>query len=274
VLFIGVVHNNDEEKIVSLRSNIEKLKYKLNSVGIGVLVLESSAQPPIKQHSRYIYFLRTLYYEVLGIQWKRYRKIRCCFIKEVVFLVFNIFKKLLNTYKNKNLLVFSEIEMFVTDKHLRLWFQAVEEADAILIFEDDVVFSEGSIEVFVDEYRKLDLKKNIYVDLAGGLDKEELLISHLVDEDHCSSRLVKYKKIVTNTACAYLLSRPLLDQYCSFVMAKPFYRYIGIDWLMNKLSISLVDNNSSDCLECFHFEPPVFQHGSFTGKFISWQKDK
>jgi hypothetical protein len=269
-ILIAIIHNNDLEKKCNLRENVNKLTHDLNDVGVCSVVKEYGFQPNIKGHSYVYYLKRSLTYEIINYEWVKYRNLPFGF--KGYFQIFrNFISKSLSSLFNNRPLKFSEIETFVTDKHLRAWFDSLEDFDGVLVFEDDAFFNATSIERFLSFIKNINVNDKLYADLAGGLDRSILRIEKLINSEKISEHFLCYDKIVTNTACCYFISKPLLKEFCSILISKPTYRHIGIDWLINKLSISL-ENKKLQHLICYHAEPPIFQHGSFTGKFESWQK--
>lgn len=82
----------------------------------------------------------------------------------------------------------------------------------------------------------------------------------------------KRAKPVTNTACAYLMSRPLVIIFLDILTKRPLLRLIGVDWLMNKLFISMA-KNEMECA-CMHANPTIFKHGTTTGNYVAWDREK
>lgn len=77
------------------------------------------------------------------------------------------------------------------------------------------------------------------------------------------------KKPVTNTTCAYLISRELITKFNAILTTKPWLRLIAIDWMINSLFISMGKDVSR--VVCMHADPTVVNHGSKTGEYSSWQ---
>jgi len=166
----------------------------------------------------------------------------------------------------------SAIEMYVTSKHVRAWEEFVETgADYLVVLEDDVFFgpdaaarfNESVLPALVESPERL-----VYIDLAGGLAPLELRIGPL--EAGRKGDAIYYSKPVTNTACAYLINRDLARYFVAAIVDTPHLRMIGIDWLMNKMFMSMA--GGCPTAVCVHFRPTIFQHGSFTGQYVSWQK--
>ena len=106
------------------------------------------------------------------------------------------------------------------------------------MFEDDAVFNEGSfqkIKLSLENAAKVPKDSYLYIDLAGGCSISDLKISHLALER--KDGITTYRKPVTNTACAYILNRTIVEEFKRILIRHPIYRLIGIDWMMNKLLI-------------------------------------
>ncbi len=271
-VLIALIHNNNEERNARIHPDIESLVKRLKNT-FDVEYREFCYQPELKPHSRITAFLRDTLYEVLDSRWLRYRR--------------QPPKRLLKTLRNLKKIALKyvpdsedgrrrchagAIEVFVTSKHMRAWNACMESGcEFIFVFEDDAVFGEESIEkvaAALDTASKESDERPVYVDLAGGLPVSILQIGHL--EQERQNGLVRYEKMVTNTACAYLLNRDLIDRSMQFLLLKPYYRLMGIDWLMNRFFMEFEKTGAMGA--CFHFDPPALGHGSFTGEFEAWQR--
>lgn len=267
-IFVGLVHNNGEH-VGEVKNEIEKLKNELLNDGDEVAISYSSYQPIVYKHNVIRLLKRRFEYFKLGLRWNNYRKGKNGFVFFMVsFLEFIKVKNLKKLARN------SLIETYVTDKHLRLWFSAIEDSDFIVIFEDDVVFKKESVKEMakIVDFAKNSKDNVFYFDLAGGLPISVLGVGKLKDLEFKNDQLfgigaVQYKKIVTNTACGYMLSRELLEYFLLILIENPYYRDTGIDWLINRLAMH-VENKE---IKSMHFNPPIFNHGSFTGEHQSWQ---
>jgi GR25 family glycosyltransferase involved in LPS biosynthesis len=135
----------------------------------------------------------------------------------------------------------SAIEVTVTEKHIRAWGSFLDSgADFLICFEDDAVFRDDSvprIEKLLRLFAQGNLDARIYVDLAGGCKREELRIDDLESSQDAFFKF--YSKPVTNTACAYVMSRELVIAFHSVLTRKPWLRLMGIDWMMNSLFIKI-----------------------------------
>ncbi|UTW00181.1 glycosyltransferase family 25 protein [Marinomonas rhizomae] len=267
-VYLGLVHNNSAH-VGDVKNEIETLKLVLQKDGKDVEIGYSSYQPEIHNHSVFRFLKRRFEYFKLMLKWNAHKESGGQFR----FFI-SSFLWFLRVVDLKKLTRHSIIETFVTDKHLRLWFSAIEDSDYIVIFEDDVIFKKESISNLekVINFAEASENKILYFDLAGGLDIKALGISGLKVFDNISDELssigaVHYEKIVTNTACGYMLSKGLLKEFLAILIENPSYRDTSIDWLMNRLSIEMKNHQR----ESFHFNPPIFNHGSFTGEYQSWQ---
>lgn len=161
--------------------------------------------------------------------------------------------------------------MVVTDKHIRAWEAFLDMGgDFLICFEDDAVFRGDSIQRvrdLLDLLSRNNQGRPTYIDLAGGCQLQELRIDKLELQRDASFRY--YSKPVTNTACSYLMNRPLVADFHNALIIKPWLRLIGVDWMMNNLLV-LLDKSGMQC-DCMHSEPSIFKHGTFTGEYVSWQ---
>ena len=270
---VALIHNNNIQRNIYIRPQLDKMAETL----VGIIAperIEVSLQPEIRPHSIGMAFLRDVMYRKLDREWHKYRLLKpIALMRDIVgflkgsFIKYIINRKYIRLSWQKN----SAIEVLVTDKHIRAWSQFLDsDADYLIVFEDDVVFKEDSnlrINRLLDNLTRNYLSRECYVDLAGGSSLADLMISRL--ETCHDDNYRYYQKPVTNTACAYLISRELIIKFNEILIRKPWLRLIGIDWMINSLFISTGKDVSS--VVCMHADPTIFRHGTTTGEYISWQ---
>ena len=268
-LLISLIHNNEEMRLSYIKPHINKLVSDLKET-MNVQFLEISQQPDLEPVSLRLGFFRNLMYWKLNREWMSYKKTaNKFFLYSFLVFIFNSIKTYaFNPNISKKWLKSCAIEMIVTDKHIRAFANALEnKADYLLVFEDDAVFKDDSINKLLDLLKELDTdKKPTYIDLAGGCDFDDLGIDKI--ESKRNEKFRYYSKPVTNTACCYLVNQKQLEQFNYFLTRKPTLRYIGIDWLLNKLFI--LQSKKNILSNCRHSDPPIFSHGSVTGEFKPW----
>jgi hypothetical protein len=271
-----LIHNNVAQRYNYIRPALEQLSDEL-SQNYTTSIIEVSVQPEIKPHSTLMTLQRDAMYMCLGREWSQYRllKIRPLLMDVLIFLK-NSYEKYVSR-KGRSVLAGwkrnSFIETVVTDKHIRAWSAFLEsDADFMICFEDDAVFKDDStqrLNELLDNLARRLPDILIYVDLAGGCERDMLKIDNL--ETGRDASFMFYRKPVTNTACSYLMSRPLVTIFIEMIVRRPWLRLIGIDWMMNKLFI-LAANDGIEC-SCMHASPTIFKHGSFTGEYKTWNLD-
>lgn len=266
---LALIHNNNAGRNSYIRPFLNALRTRLLE-RFAIIEAEVSNQPEIKAHRLPMALLRDSIYQLLIRQWCRYRLIRPQFF---LFHAPRFLLKSISKYSRgqeiwkKN----SSIEMVITDKHIRVWTAFLETSgDFLICFEDDAVFKDDSIQRVGDLLETLFERNSeslIYIDLAGGCQLEELQIGRIEKSREFCFR--HYSKPVTNTACVYLMSRPLVAAFHEMIIRNPWFRLIGIDWMMNKLFIELVKDGVK--CDCIHADPTIFRHGTTTGEYVSWQ---
>ncbi|MGN8151202.1 hypothetical protein [Rhizobium rhizogenes] len=269
-----LVHNGDARARLALRQ-LEKLA--CIGANLDAKIIQFSFQPVIVPHSKRHAWRRTLIYRRLAEEWSRYRNLPRP--KKRLREKLSFYRRALKSWRRERDTVTawqrrSAIEVNVTDKHIRAWYSFLETgADFILVMEDDAVFEVDTLLLFKDVLQfvreRVVEDKPLYIDLAGGCSLQDLEIDFLRGEK-VLNRFRIYKRPVTNTACCYLLSRSLVENFVATLIDHPEYRLIGIDWMMNQLFIDLWAKNV--VVDCVHAEPPIIRHGSVTGDFISWQQ--
>jgi hypothetical protein len=272
-LCVALIHNNNEQRNALVRPNIDRLRAELSSL-CSIETLEISYQTPIQPHGILLALRRDILKHRLEYEWRQYRQLESSVFRDFLGSIKSLEKKYLSrdTKSRDRWRRSSAIEVMVTDKHIRAWDRFLElDCDLLICLEDDAVFKPDSIEQFaavIHEIATLEPQSNLYVDLAGGCSLSDLQIAHLVQRK--KGFLTFYERAVTNTACAYLLSKPLVASFKAALVRLPALRLIGIDWMINKLLIELHCAGGS-CI-CFHADPTVFKHGSTTGDFQAWER--
>ena len=164
-----------------------------------------------------------------------------------------------------------QLERIVSAKHAQAWQWALEAgADAALVFEDDVAVTADSLQRFGALLEALPLVLQRYpqffCDLAGGYPLEQVvpLPLALPPMDPLEWLL---PGVHTNTACAYLVSRPLLQAWLGAEQRRSGLARLALDHRINRASAT----GAKDAV-CGHWRQPPFRHGSFCGLARSWQQ--
>jgi hypothetical protein len=271
---LALIHNNNAQRYGYIHPALEQLRVGL-SQSFTTTVIEVSFQPEIRPHSKLMTLYREVMYRRLGREWSRYRILKVRLLPlEVLDSFREYFFKYVSPWGRSALAEKKRIsfrETAVTNKHIHAWNAFLESgAEFFICFEDDAVFKEDSsnrVNELLVNLSQRSPSSRIYVDLAGGCEYSALKIDNLETGRDGSFRY--YCKPVTNTACCYLLSRPLAKYFIEMVIRRPWLRLIGVDWLMNKLFI-LAAEDGVECT-CMHASPTIFKHGSVTGEYTPWQ---
>lgn len=268
----GIVHNRNATRNGYLFPHIEALITAVRQRH-PVLRIEAWSQPDVQPHSVRMALLRDFLYFKLDREWSRYRLLP---VKASVRAARVFVKNAIKKYCPPGEQAFrwmrnSHIETIVTDKHIRIWQQFLDtDMRYLLVFEDDAVFKDDSIQRLCALHAQLMLMQPdspIYIDLGGGCTLDQLAINKLESRQETGFR--HYRKPTTNTACAYMLNRATVKLFTQHLVRRPWLRLIGIDWMMNKLF--MLSNLADDQVYCVHADPSMFQHGSTTGHYTTWQ---
>jgi hypothetical protein len=268
---VALIHNNNVPRNAYIRPQLEKL---LGGMAPHIVAekIEISFQPAIKPHSTAMAFMRDVMYRKLDREWHRYRLLKPrALLRDVVgFLKGSYIKYVVeregigDPWKKS-----SAIEVMLTEKHLRAWGRFLDtDADFLICLEDDVVFKDDSVQKLNNLLNMLvenHPNRPCYIDLGGGCQLSDLAIGRL--EENQDEFYRYYSKPVTNTACAYLMSRQLVATFHATLTRRPWLRLIGIDWMMNSLFVQM-ENDGAECV-CMHADPTIVKHGSITGEYIS-----
>ena len=270
-ILVALIHNHNEERNSRIRPSIQRLVDRLQN-DFEVDCREFSHQPELIPQPKAIAFCLEALHEVLDQRWRHYIDDRP---KSILKIVRNLrktaFRYIANTDGEADRRCRAgTIAAFVTNKHMKAWNTCLEsEAEYLIVVEDDAVFRDDSIERIASLADFVsDVERPIYVDLAGGFPISTLKIGHLAQDRR--GGLTRYRKLVTNTACAYLLNRKMIDRSMQFLLARPHFRLVAIDWLINWMFMELEKTGTHGA--CFHMDPPALQHGSFTGDFDAWER--
>jgi len=164
-----------------------------------------------------------------------------------------------------------QLERIVSAKHAQGGQGALEAgADAALVFEDDVAVMADSLQrlgALLEALPPL-LQRypQLFCDLAGGYPLEQVvpLPLALPPMDPLEWLL---PGVHTNTACAYLVSRPLLQAWLGAEQRRYGLAGLAIDHRINRASATGAEDAVSG-----HWSEPPFRHGSFCGLARSWQQ--
>lgn len=263
LLFV-LIHNQDKGRYEKIRPNLDLLKENLAPKFI-VEIIEIVKQPQAIPHPLILTLLRKSIYWKLNREWEKYKG----FNTRNIFFDFGILlARLMAVLKNrKRENQRGVIETFLVDKHIKAWNYFLENNhDFLVVFEDDVIFKKDSIHKFRKTLNKLikNINKLIYVDLAGGNGPEINRVDKLQIKADTLGKY--YKKPVTNTACCYLINQSTVEIFSMYLLKNPWLRFVGGDWLMNKIFIMTESRYKYFCL---HTDPAIFNHGSVNGVFES-----
>jgi hypothetical protein len=160
-----------------------------------------------------------------------------------------------------------QIEAFVSAKHAVAWRALLDGPNQILlVLESDASLIPHTEDGVARILSRIDVTKPVYVNLAGGLDPADLGLK--VFQVSSDDGGILYDRAVSNTSCAYLVTRPMVELILNYLESVPEDVELGIDWIFN--AVFLAASDVSESIQCFHAEPPVIGHGSRTGVTQSW----
>lgn len=164
-----------------------------------------------------------------------------------------------------------QVEAIVSAKHGQAWRLALQAgADVALVFEDDVAVTAVSLQRLGALIQALpfvlQLYPQLFCDLAGGYPLEQVVPLPLALPPMAPLEWL-LPGVHTNTACAYLVSRSLLQAWRRTEQCRPGLAGLAIDHRINRASAT----GSKDAV-CGHWREPPFRHGSFCGLAHSWQE--
>lgn len=160
-----------------------------------------------------------------------------------------------------------QIENFVASKHIIAWRHFLSSTSSVLVvLESDATLLAETRAELLRFLKGVDRAQPVYINLAGGLESSALGIADLrVAFDHGAWR---YERAVSNTSCAYLVTRPMAELLLNHLADNPSDAVLGIDWIFN--GVFLANALAVPPIACFHADPPVVGHGSRLGLTQSW----
>lgn len=264
---IAIIHDYNDIRLESIRNLVDSASSALSNSNL-VRKVEYSWQPPISPIAKKIGLFRELINFNLSREWREYIGISK---DSLIIHMIRLAMLIIRFTPTTEILKKSSIEIAITSKHVRAWENFLELGDDWLwIMEDDACLISNSIDRINLELKSI-LKENssspIYIDIAGGitLSPKVMKINYLF-----TSKKIEFERPITNTACSYLVNRSLCEYLVDSVTYKPYLKYLPVDLLLNMLFINLFKVGIK--IKCTHFEPPILEHGSVTGRFNKWRK--
>ena len=268
MLQIILVHNNNFERNRIIEIGINDLLFATEAKYI-----EISEQPEIKPLTAFRSFYRELVNLFLEYHWAKFHG------NDYHFFGYKNFKKVKQIFRRASrqnqthTRRLQAVEGIVTKKHLSAWQAAQEFEGFTLIFEDDALFGKNSTDRFLDilncvSGEFIPSSDNIYFDLAGGLDLNNVIRSSWGASKF--SDYVEFSKPTSNTACAYLISQKMAQNFCNTIYIRKNILLLPVDWVMNSVFMRLF--KSGEYVTCRHLYPSIFDHGSQKGQFVPWRE--
>lgn len=171
------------------------------------------------------------------------------------------------------------IEQDVVTGHAECWKRIAQEGGAAIVMENDAIFRVDSAAKLISLTAWLENsdndKKPIYIDLAGGCDRHQILNAWCFEEEFGSKQLriegledttvFLLPNLTNNTACAYYVNANLVQKL--YAWYKCYQPMVGVDWTIMLWAAFRKDPEEITCIHC---EPPILVHGSVAGEYQPW----
>lgn len=272
-MMIAVVHNHEESipakrvamEIQKIDNNISCFEFSDqhldNSLGLDSLMSFAINQSRIER------------------LWRRYRG-RASLFQDILSArdtLFSITKLALSKKSFLKAQRVRQIELAVNQKHLKSWQSFLESNSTfILVLEADATWLPRQKRSLEKILKSLSQESPFFLDIGGGFDLHELGVEGIEAQREHSKRgvVVSFVKPVTNTACAYIMNRPMVRALLESSQSSGTrdWKGLGIDWFMNGLFMDI--NKRGLKVTCKHFSPPLLCHGSMSGITDSWHPDR
>ncbi len=267
-LGIILIHNGDHDRIATSQAAIDSFARAVDGV-VTVVVGEESKQPPIVD-AALSQKLLAWYLSVTGDhRWANYLAPPLSFSERRRRLRASLkysrkqFKRMLRRGKRVS------VARAVSAKNIRAWKRMLQQGwDFLLVLEDDVVLAENSnkeIDACVHALRSTDPDDFLFASLAKALTLQQIGAGGLVTEK--TDTLTWFRKPVSNTAAAYVVSRGLAKEFVSLVSRYRFLAQNPADWILNHMFMRLQRRRQP--VACFHTREGIFVNRSILGELPS-----
>ena len=146
----------------------------------------------------------------------------------------------------------------------------------LLVMEADATWVESESPRLLRTMESLVHGDPLYLNIGGGFDIKTLEVESLIiqRQTYEEGGVLTSSKPFTNTTCAYILNRPLVEILLDKIedYSAKSWRTLAIDWLLNGLFLQVEGKGVN--ITCGHFCPPLLNHGSMTGSFKGWRADR
>jgi len=272
-LGVGIIHNNNKARNDYLFPVVNELCEKL-TLSFLVEKFLISYQVSLEGKVKYLNLYAKIKITIVQLAWNKYLNIG--FFKSLIsntkIILRNLYGFLKHIFNDLRIQRDNAVERVITGKHIRCWISFLEkDLDFLICFEDDVIFREDSIEKLdkkINLISKDSFNKMVYVDIGGGYSTYDLNISQLQVNGY-DDKFIYFSRPVSNTACAYIVNRAIVEKFVYFLSLSPSDALLPIDWLINKYFI-LLRSESVEIL-CAHAVPSLVIHGSMNGHYENWR---
>jgi len=259
-MHVHVIHNNNPETAEN-RAAIKD--YCLRS---GVACSSVSWQAPFNGQSKL--FKVIMYSIVQSVRYKKYNqlvlrnkvsavKYLTGKLREVIYCMYG------SALSQKKKWRHSEVVSVIARKHMHAWRQSLEGgADFHIIMEDDAIIKKDFIGLMRSVIKR---DEAAFIDFAGGFPEDLIAPNREICEE--VNGFYSYRGLVTNTACAYGVNALMLEGMVSVAESYSCYYGEPIDIFLNTLGVALGVND----IKTYRFIEKPVEHGSMSGKFLSWQ---
>lgn len=265
---IGIVHNNDEARLVSVRSTADFLTRSLRSKGFSISLVEAGFQAP------------TLRFASLGDVaarfWVDYAIFRSAMArqakkKHAFRLLWRFFNETLRWLLRRPTKREFAIWRSITAKHVSLMWAAINSgSEWVIVLEDDAVLVERTAEVLSlsllpvlqGEQTFGDGSQGVFLNLAGE-SSVELIPSLRSLVTHESFGRHELSTPLVDTVSAYAMNRRAACDFIAALTSAPELGNVVIDPLME---VIFARNGT----RAVHVAPTLLAHGSSSGSFSAW----
>ena len=267
-LGVVLIHNGDEERIATASRAIKQFS-EIVGKDVKVISTEESEQDPIVDaplpqkllawyssvtgdHRWGNYLSRP---SSLGERWRRLR-VSMKYAKKQ-------FKRMLRRGKRVS------VARAVSAKNIRAWKRAISENwDYLLVLEDDVVLADNAaaeIEAVTEVLSSTSPGDLLFASVAKAFSVEDIGATGLVTKS--TDTLTWFRKPVSNTAAAYILSRGLAEAFVQEVTRHRVLAANPADWILNHLFMRFHRRGVS--IASLHTKEGIFVNRSILGELPS-----
>lgn len=256
-VLIGIVHNHNPDRLGQIREVAAGLAENFSQAGIRAEIVEAHFSPDL-------FGRQTLSDVVAHAAWNWVPAVFTARLnrpRRIWRLLSRVSRALVIWARRGHRDQELSVKRSIAGKHLHLMETALNrEAKFLMILEDDAVPNEFGKQEFSSlippMLQLLGSNERWYLNL-GGESQDQLIASLSSSAEPYAPGFVRLMPQQVDTVCAFVISRPVVEEIMKTILFRPELRASSPDHLMNYLM-------QKKSIACIHASPALFIHGSTT----------